>query len=144
MRKRERERCPGLVAPWHVGSFWTRNRTCSSCIGRWILYHWTTREALERNLTSSNKIKIHMLLNSNPNVKILPYRNKYSKKKIAKWWPIHGHRRDIWYLHSVLVTRLCNILPKFSGLKQYFNFAHKPVLCEEFSRDCSSLLHFKN
>ena len=28
-----------------VGSSWIRDRTCVSCIGRWILYHWTTREA---------------------------------------------------------------------------------------------------
>ena len=30
----------GLVAPWHVGSSWIRDRTCVSCIGRRILYHW--------------------------------------------------------------------------------------------------------
>ena len=34
----------GLVAPWHVESFWTRDRTHVPCIGRWILSHWTTRE----------------------------------------------------------------------------------------------------
>ena len=34
----------GLVAPWHVGSSWTRDSTCVPFIGRWILYHWTTRE----------------------------------------------------------------------------------------------------
>ena len=27
----------GLVAPWHVGSSWTRDQTCVSCIGRQIL-----------------------------------------------------------------------------------------------------------
>jgi len=31
--------CTGLVALQHVGSSWTRDRTCDSCIGRWILYH---------------------------------------------------------------------------------------------------------
>ena len=35
----------GLAAPWRVGSSWTRDRTCVSCIGRWILNHWTTRAA---------------------------------------------------------------------------------------------------
>ena len=35
----------GLVAPQHVGSSWTRDRTCLSCTGRQILYHWATREA---------------------------------------------------------------------------------------------------
>ena len=36
--------CRGLVAPRHVGSSWTTARTCIPCIGRWILYHCTTRE----------------------------------------------------------------------------------------------------
>ena len=27
------------------GSSWTRDQTHISCIGRWILYHWATREA---------------------------------------------------------------------------------------------------
>ena len=35
----------GLVAPWHVGSSWTRARTRVPCIGRWILNHCTTRGA---------------------------------------------------------------------------------------------------
>ena len=30
------------------GSSWPRDWTCASCISRWILYHWTTREALKR------------------------------------------------------------------------------------------------
>ena len=36
---------PGSRAQ-HVGSSQIRERTCVSCIGRWILYHWATREAL--------------------------------------------------------------------------------------------------
>ena len=39
----------GLAAPQHVGSSWTRDRTRVSCIGRWTLYPWATREA-PRNL----------------------------------------------------------------------------------------------
>ena len=34
----------GLVAPQHVGSSWTRARTCVPCIGRQILNHCATRE----------------------------------------------------------------------------------------------------
>ena len=34
-----------LVTPWHVGSSWIRDQTPISCVGRWILYHWATREA---------------------------------------------------------------------------------------------------
>ena len=37
----------GLVAPWHVGSSWTRARTRVPCIGRWILNHCATREVPE-------------------------------------------------------------------------------------------------
>ena len=36
----------GLVAPRHVGSSQTRARTRVPCIGRQILYHCATREAL--------------------------------------------------------------------------------------------------
>ena len=36
----------GLVAPWHVGSSQTGARTRVSCIGRQILNHCATREAL--------------------------------------------------------------------------------------------------
>ena len=32
----------GSVAPWHVGSSWTRDRTYVPCIGNWLLNHWTT------------------------------------------------------------------------------------------------------
>ena len=33
-----------LVAPWHVRSSQTRDRTRVSCTGRQVLYHWATRE----------------------------------------------------------------------------------------------------
>ena len=33
----------GAVAPRHVGSSWTRDRTCVPCIGRRILNHCATR-----------------------------------------------------------------------------------------------------
>ena len=36
----------GLVAPWHVDSSRTRDRTCVPCISRRILTHSTTREVL--------------------------------------------------------------------------------------------------
>ena len=31
--------CTGLVVPQHVGSFWIRDQTHVSCVGRQILYH---------------------------------------------------------------------------------------------------------
>ena len=36
----------GLVSPQHMGFSRTRDQTCVSCFGRWILYHWATKEAL--------------------------------------------------------------------------------------------------
>ena len=33
-----------LAALWHVGSSWTMGQTHVPCIGRQILYHWTTTE----------------------------------------------------------------------------------------------------
>ena len=33
----------GLVAPHHVESSRTRDRTHVPCIGRWILYHWVAQ-----------------------------------------------------------------------------------------------------
>ena len=36
----------GLVTLWNVGSSQIRDRTCVSCLGRQVLYHWATREAL--------------------------------------------------------------------------------------------------
>ena len=44
----------GLIAPWHVGSSQTRAQTHVSCIGRQILNHCTTREAL-RNFQNLKK-----------------------------------------------------------------------------------------
>ena len=44
--------CTGLVAPQHVGSSRTRDRTRVSCIGRWILYHRATRKTLDFQIIS--------------------------------------------------------------------------------------------
>ena len=39
-------RISGWVAiSFSRGSSWSRDRTCLSCTGRWILYHWATWEA---------------------------------------------------------------------------------------------------
>ena len=43
----------GLVAPCHMGSSQTRDRTHIACIGRLILNHWTTREVVVTILDSS-------------------------------------------------------------------------------------------
>ena len=48
-------------------SSWPKDPTCisySPCIGRWILYHWATWEALERSVKM--KSLIHVLLFATP------------------------------------------------------------------------------
>ena len=40
----------GLIVLWPVGSSWVRYWTCVSWIGRWILYHWATREAHKQHI----------------------------------------------------------------------------------------------
>ena len=54
--------CLGLAVLWHVGSSWTRDWTHVTCIGRQILYHWATREALSRLLLKGreNNDMLHM------------------------------------------------------------------------------------
>ena len=49
-------RSMGLAAPQQVGSFPARGEAHVSCIGRWILYHWTPREVLS---FSFNRQEIH-------------------------------------------------------------------------------------
>ena len=56
----------GLVAPWHVESSWTRDRTCVLCVGRWIINHCTTREVLiHAILTCSSRRSKEALLREN-------------------------------------------------------------------------------
>ena len=40
----------GFVPLQHVGSSRIRDQTCVPCIGRWILIHCTTREALQERI----------------------------------------------------------------------------------------------
>ena len=37
-----------IAISFFSGSLQPRDQTCVSCIGRWILYHWATREAQKR------------------------------------------------------------------------------------------------
>ena len=47
-------RCTSLAAPQHVDSPPSRDQTRVSCIGKWILHHWATREALFSHSYASN------------------------------------------------------------------------------------------
>ena len=65
----------GLVAPWHVGSYQTRARTRVPCIGRQILNHCATREALPLFLYMcvhlKNMAKMFIQLNSIKHLKVV-------------------------------------------------------------------------
>ena len=39
------------------GSFWPKGRTLVSCIGRWVLYHWATRETPKESIPMSYPIR---------------------------------------------------------------------------------------
>ena len=48
-------RSPGKNAEWvaisfSTGSSWSRDQTHVSCVGKWVLYHWATREDHAYNL----------------------------------------------------------------------------------------------
>ena len=47
----------GCAAQRRVGSSQTRDWTCVLCVGRQILYHWTTREVLGWHLNSNMNSK---------------------------------------------------------------------------------------
>ena len=60
----------GLVALRYMGSSWTRNCTCVSCIGRWVLILCATREVLHcvlRNEFVTNIWKLFIYNKNNSN-----------------------------------------------------------------------------
>ena len=48
--------CAGLITPRHEGSSWPRDETCISCIGRWVLNSWITREVLSNLLRNCQTV----------------------------------------------------------------------------------------
>ena len=50
-----------LVAPQHVESSWTRNRTLCPCIGRWVLIHCATKEVMLTLLLSLTAVFLYCL-----------------------------------------------------------------------------------
>ena len=62
-----------VVAAQHVGSYWVRSQTRVSCIGRGILYHRATREALFFVFVFLNHNFQFVLYSFSENVKIIHY-----------------------------------------------------------------------
>ena len=55
IRFSRKEYCSGLPFPSPGDLPWPRDQTHVSCIGRLILYHWATREALSWSWQQSNR-----------------------------------------------------------------------------------------
>ena len=47
---------------FYRGPSWPRDRTCISCFGGWILYHWATREATMRRNICQVSHRVHFKL----------------------------------------------------------------------------------
>ena len=58
-REQAEQWCTGFVTQWQVESSQTRDQTHISCIGRWILNHWTTRKVPPTNF---DKFYFHLNL----------------------------------------------------------------------------------
>ena len=82
-RKQAQQLWPtGLVAPWHMGSSQTRDRTHVPCIGRRILNHCATRKAPK--ILTLKKIQMISLINS----------TKHLKEKLNQPYINSKHRRE--------------------------------------------------
>ena len=80
------------------GTSQPRDQTCISCIGRWILYHWATRKALQLQVSHPYSIKMR-----NQYQKI----RELSQKVLFGWnsitWLILATRR-LWKNFTLLVS----------------------------------------
>ena len=72
----------GLILRWHVGSSRTRDPTCVSCIGGWILIHCTTREVLEIILKMDRPKELSEIFISS----IVCYSEEIAGNYSLKWW----------------------------------------------------------
>ena len=68
------------------GSFWPKDWTHDSCIGRWILYHWATWEAQSIQIHFTQKFHFYtsVLWNSQKCQKYFGHKNVYCSI-ISKW-----------------------------------------------------------
>ena len=100
----------GLVVPGNVASFRTRNCTHVPCIGRWILYYWTTGEVQWSHIFCHLKIKYLILLNSNFFILMQFYWDKIDcirlvKVKPTQWCPTLCDPME-YTVHGILQARM--------------------------------------
>ena len=50
------------------GSSWPRDRTRTSCIGRWVPYHWATREAINRKYLLKDNLECHQMITNHDQI----------------------------------------------------------------------------
>ena len=103
----------GPIAPWHVGSSQTRARTRVPCIGRQILNHCATREALNCCFDRSFFQKVGV------NFKVCLL------KKLATF---HSKDIDTWNVQTAI--EFTNILQKLD-----FRNVHSILFCNKVGSD---------
>ena len=74
----------GLVAPRHMGPFWTGDQTCAPCIGRWI-NHWTTREVLGWRFECPHNNERKRLM-ERQNIKVRRTNNRENTSRKQQHW----------------------------------------------------------
>ena len=92
----------GLVAPRLGESSRTRGQTCIPCIGRWISYYWTTREAPHSSLSDS-------LLSANKmlNAHLVHFANKSPSSQSCGFSSSHGWMWELDYKESWVPKNWC-------------------------------------
>ena len=94
-----------------MGSFWTRDRTCVSCIGRWILYQCATRESPSVRFlrdTIPFRLTWGRVLPTHRQVDLLPWEGAWGFQEqlwVGDWWgswtghwgrEVGGGGRGLW------------------------------------------------
>ena len=92
-----------FAIPFSRGSSWLRARTCISCIGGLILYHWATRSP-KRCIPATNIMLCINYVSIKKKTMLFHCRNRYVKKK--KFFPSLGI--------SCPRENLCNLLCPYS------------------------------
>jgi len=123
----------GLTARRHVGSSWSRDRTCVLCIGRRILNHCTTREPFSSSCKDMALDLRSTLIHCD-----LTLIHFVSKDTVSKRGPIVGFGVELNFVVTVFIQcvwRLKSALTrnvKFLLLFQLKTFSEGTWICSVF------------